>query len=102
MHALTAIVTALVTATAAVTPTPTPTSTSVDPTLVTPGPWGFAAIAFIAIAVIVLLWDMLRRIRRARYREEVGRALDAEQAAAAQRGSTDASQGTRPDGTASP
>lgn len=63
------------------TPTPSPSST-VDPTLVTPGPWGFAAILFIAVAVILLVIDMLRRIRRARYREEIGRELDAEAGAA--------------------
>ncbi|MBA8815828.1 flagellar biosynthesis/type III secretory pathway M-ring protein FliF/YscJ [Microbacterium halimionae] len=61
--------------------TPSPSST-LDPDLVTPGPWGFAAIAFVAIAVMLLVWDMLRRIRRARYRFEVGEDLDAEQAEA--------------------
>lgn len=71
---------------AAVTPTPTPSSPPAD--LVTPGPWGFAAIAFIAIAVILLVFDMLRRIRRGRYREEVNAELDAEeQALAAQEAS---------------
>lgn len=62
------------------TPLPTP---AVDPVLVTPGPWGFVAIAFVAIAVILLVWDMLRRIRRGRYRSEVAEELDAEQQAAA-------------------
>ncbi len=57
---------------------PTPVST-VDPELVTPGPWGFAAIAFIALAVILLVWDMLRRVRRGRYRAEVREELDAEE-----------------------
>jgi len=60
---------------------PTPEST-VDPDLVTPGPWGFAAIAFIALAVILLVWDMLRRVRRGRYRAEIREELDAEQDAA--------------------
>ena len=57
---------------------PTPEST-VDPELVTPGPAGFAAIAFIALAVILLVWDMLRRVRRGRYRAEVREELDAEE-----------------------
>lgn len=57
---------------------PTPVST-VDPDLVTPGPWGFAAILFIALAVALLVWDMLRRVRRGRYRAEIGEELDAEQ-----------------------
>ena len=62
------------------TPLPSP---DVDPTLVTPGPWGFVAIAFVAVAVILLVWDMLRRIRRGRYRAEIAEELDAEQQAAA-------------------
>lgn len=61
------------------TPTPLPTST-VDPSLVTPGPVGFVAIALVAAAVVLLGWDMLRRIRRVRYRAEVAEELDAEQA----------------------
>ncbi|SDO85254.1 hypothetical protein SAMN04487848_2448 [Microbacterium sp. ru370.1] len=67
--------------------TPTPAVTP-DESIVTPGPLGFAAIAFIGIAVFFLVWDMLRRIRRGRYREEVNAELDAEeQARAAQRAS---------------
>ena len=65
-------------AAAVVTPSPVPT---VDPQLVTPGPWGFAAIVFIALAVVFLVWDMQRRVRRTRYREEINDELDAEQAA---------------------
>ncbi len=75
MHALAALV-------AAATPSPSPSG--VNPDLVTPGPWGFAAVAFIGIVVILLVWDMLRRIRRARYREEVAAELDAEEKAAAE------------------
>lgn len=65
---------------AEVTPEPTPTMT-VDPSLVTPGPAGFVAIALLAGAVVLLIWDMLRRTRRLRYRAEVSEALDAELAA---------------------
>ncbi|MFE1663899.1 hypothetical protein [Microbacterium sp. P02] len=61
--------------------TPTPAPSSVDPDLVTPGTWGFVAIAFVAVAVILLVWDMLRRIRRGRYRAEVREELDAEELA---------------------
>lgn len=75
MHALMGLLAA------AATPTPSPSPSGVDPTLVTPGPWGFIAVAFIGVAVILLVWDMLRRIRRARYREEIGAELDAELAA---------------------
>ncbi|MCR2791488.1 hypothetical protein NQ156_00230 [Microbacterium sp. zg.Y625] len=70
---------------------PTPEST-VDPELVTPGPAGFAAIAFIALAVILLVWDMLRRVRRGRYRAEVREELDAEE----QGSGRDDSSGTPP------
>jgi hypothetical protein len=63
---------------ATITPSPTPT---VPAELVTPGPWGFLVIALLAVAVVVLVWDMQRRIRRARYREEVKAELDALEAA---------------------
>ena len=62
------------------TPMPTPTMT-VDPDLVTPGFVGFAAVALLVVVVVLLIWDMNRRIRRVRYREEVREELDAEQAA---------------------
>jgi hypothetical protein len=61
------------------TPSPTPT---VDPNLVSPGPAGFAVIAVLAVVVILLVWDMMRRIRRGRYRADIREELDAEQAAA--------------------
>ena len=60
------------------TPLPTPT---VDPALVSPGPVGFIAIGLVALAVIVLVWDMLRRVRSVRYRAEIAEELDAEEAA---------------------
>jgi flagellar biosynthesis/type III secretory pathway M-ring protein FliF/YscJ len=63
---------------AAATPTPTPTQ-QVDPDLVTPGPWGFAIIVFITLAVILLIWDMLRRIRRGRVRADIDEELAAEE-----------------------
>ncbi|WP_270352927.1 hypothetical protein [Microbacterium testaceum] len=70
--------------------TPSPVVTP-DESIVTPGPLGFAAIAFIAVAVFLLVFDMLRRIRRGRYREEVNAELDAEERAiAAQRAAEDA------------
>lgn len=60
------------------TPMPTPSMT-VSPESVTPGPWGFVVIVFIVVVVGLLIWDMNRRIRRVRYREEVRAELDAEQ-----------------------
>lgn len=50
-----------------------------DPNTVTPGVEGFIAIALVAIAVIFLLVDMTRRIRRVRYRGEIRERLEAEQ-----------------------
>lgn len=63
------------------TPMPTPSMT-VDPDSVTPGFAGFAAIVIVLLAVVLLIWDMNRRIRKVRYREEVREELDAEEAAA--------------------
>jgi hypothetical protein len=74
----------ILSATATPSVTPSPTATTVDPALVTPGPWGFAVMAIIGLAVIALVWDMLRRIRRGRYRAEVREQLDAEALAAEQ------------------
>lgn len=61
------------------TPLPTPTM-EVDPELVTPGPWGFLVIALLALAVIVLVWDMMRRIRRGRVRADIAEELAQERA----------------------
>ena len=61
---------------AAATPSPSG-APGVDPNLVTPGPWGFAVVAVIAVATVLLVWDMLRRVRRARYRLQVREDLDA-------------------------
>lgn len=63
------------------TPIPTP---QVDPDLVTPGIWGFVAVVFIAGAVVLLVSDMLRRIRRGRVRIDLQAELDAEASAAAE------------------
>ena len=72
----------------ATTVTPIPEQT-VDPTLVTPGPAGFVVIAVLALAVIVLIWDMMRRIRRGRVRADINEELEAEEQAAAARRATD-------------
>lgn len=72
-HALAAL------AHAAATPSPTPTQ--VDPELVTPGVWGFVITALVALAVVFLVWDMMRRIRRGRVRADIREELDAEEQA---------------------
>lgn len=81
-HALAALVHA------AATPTPTPTQ--VDPELVTPGVWGFVITALVALAVVFLVWDMMRRIRRGRVRADIQDELDAEEQAARAVEATDA------------
>jgi hypothetical protein len=63
------------------TPSPVPTS-GVDADLVTPGVWGFVITFLLVVAVIVLIIDMTRRIRRVTHRAQVREALAAEQLAA--------------------
>jgi hypothetical protein len=62
----------------AATPSPAPKTPNAD--LVTPGVWGFVITLGIAVATILLIWDMMRRVRRTRYRAEVNAKLDAEEA----------------------
>jgi flagellar biosynthesis/type III secretory pathway M-ring protein FliF/YscJ len=80
MHAVTAAIARF----AEDTPTPSPSPSDVDPNLVTPGVAGFVLIAILALVVVFLVWDMMRRIRRGRYRAEIREELDAEQLAAEQ------------------
>jgi len=58
----------------ATAPAPTPTP-SLRPGLsedqVTPGMWGFIMTAFFVLATTLLIVDMVRRIRRVRYRAQV-------------------------------
>ncbi|MBO9577617.1 MAG: hypothetical protein J7480_02465 [Microbacteriaceae bacterium] len=61
-----------------VIPTPSPTPTGIDPTQVTPGWIGFTFTAFVIVAAILLIIDMVRRIRRVRYREEARERIAAE------------------------
>lgn len=64
------------------TPTPAPTVPAYegDPNLITPGVVGFSVTAFIAIATVLLIIDMNRRVRRVRYRDEIQTKLAAERA----------------------
>lgn len=61
----------------------------VDPVLVTPGVIGFVVTFLVAMGSLVLILDMVRRVRRVRYRAEIAERLDAEEAA---KGSRDSSQ----------
>ena len=62
-------------------PSPAP-SPNVDADLVTPGVWGFVITALVMIAVILLIIDMVRRMRRVNYRAEIRQRLEDEAAAA--------------------
>jgi hypothetical protein len=67
----------LLSALLAATPTPTPT---VDPseTWYSPGTIGFIMTFFVTAGAIALIFDMVRRIRRVRYRAEIAEKLAAE------------------------
>ena len=60
---------------------PSPTETA-DPanTFYSPGKVGFLAVAFITGAAILIIFDMVRRVRRVRYRAEIQEKLAAEAA----------------------
>lgn len=75
--------------------TPAPNS-DFDPNTVTPGWIGFVAVFFIAVATILLILDMTRRVRRVRYRAEIGEKLAAERASAA--AETPKAEGTKETG----
>lgn len=62
------------------TPSPTP---SIDPanTFYSPGTIGFLAIFGVTVGAVLLIFDMVRRVRRVRYREEIRVKLEAEDAA---------------------
>ncbi|TYL50306.1 hypothetical protein [Agromyces mariniharenae] len=49
-----------------------------DPNTVTPGVWGFVLTFLIMVVVVLLVLDMVRRIRRVNYRAEVREQLEAE------------------------
>jgi hypothetical protein len=59
------------------TPTPTP-ATSFNENSVTPTWVGFAATFGVAIIVVFLCLDMVRRVRRVRYRGEIRERLESE------------------------
>lgn len=63
----------------ALTASPTPTP-AFDEDLVTPGIWGFVLTIAVILAVVLLIVDMVRRIRRVTYRAQVQEQLAAEEA----------------------
>ncbi len=62
----------------AATPTPPP---DFDPNSVTPTWVGFAITFLVAAAAVLLIMDMVRRVRRVRYRGEIREQLEAERGA---------------------
>lgn len=86
--------------TLATTPSPSPTTPSLRPGLsedqVTPGTWGFILTAFIVVLTTLLIVDMVRRIRRVRYRGQV------EEARLAAEGGAAGDTPTEADGDAAP
>ena len=54
-----------------------------DPNTVTPGIWGFVLTFFVMVAVVLLILDMTRRMRRVNMRAQVQAQLAAEAEAAA-------------------
>lgn len=53
---------------------------SIDPQLVSPGPVGFIAIALVGLVTVLLLVDMVRRMRKVNMRADINAKLDAEAA----------------------
>ena len=82
------------------TPSPSPTygSYNGDENLVTPTWVGFAVTFAIALATLLLILDMTRRVRRTRYRAEIREKLEAEAANDAS-GTTPPTASTGPDDT---
>ena len=66
----------LISALLAASPSPTP---SVDPanTFYSPGTIGFIATFGMALGATLLIFDLVRRVRRVRYRAEIQAKLDA-------------------------
>ncbi|MEN9731021.1 MAG: hypothetical protein RL488_331 [Actinomycetota bacterium] len=73
---------------AASSPSPSPT----DPanTFYSPGTVGFLATFGVTLAAVLLIFDMVRRVRRVRYRAEIEAKLAEEEASAAKAASSGA------------
>lgn len=59
-------------------PTPPVPTPSFDPDEVTPGPIGFAFIFLTFVVVALIAFDLIRRVRRVKHREQVRAKLQAE------------------------
>jgi hypothetical protein len=72
----------------AAVPVPSPTTDELDPLTVSPGLVGFLATFAVAVATVLLILDMVRRLRRMRFREDQERRRE-EEAARAQEAARD-------------
>jgi hypothetical protein len=80
--------------------TPAPGEVIIDDTWYSPGVVGFIATFGMAAAALLLIADLVRRIRRVRYRAEISQLLDQEQTD--QANSQTFSTSTKPDRPAPP
>jgi hypothetical protein len=81
--------------------TTTPGEVIIDDTWYSPGVVGFLATFGLAAASLLIIWDLVRRIRRVRYRAEIAELLDQEQADSPD-SSTSYGASTKPDRPAPP
>ena len=81
--------------------TTTPGEVIIDDTWYSPGVVGFLATFGLATASLLIIWDLVRRIRRVRYRAEIAELLDQEQAEASE-SSTGYGLSSKPDRPAPP
>jgi hypothetical protein len=73
----------------------------IDDTWYSPGVVGFLATFGLAAASLLIIWDLVRRIRRVRYRAEIVELLDQEQAGGSEP-STNYGLSSKPDRPAPP
>jgi hypothetical protein len=64
--------------------TSAPGEVIIDDTWYSPGVVGFLATFGLAAASLLIIWDLVRRIRRVRYRAEIAELLDQEQASSSE------------------
>lgn len=61
--------------------TPAPSEVVIDDTWYSPGVIGFVATFGMAAAAVLIIFDLVRRVRRVRYRAEIAERLDQEELA---------------------
>lgn len=75
----------LISAILAASPSPSPTTDPAN-TFYSPGTIGFIATFGMALGATLLIFDLVRRVRRVRYRAEIQAKLDAEAAGSGAKG----------------